>query len=152
MNGHAWWLEAGGFPAGDLRTDAWVMLITVTLSTIIWLSVTFLTAPEPDAKLEAFYERVRPGGRGWRRISERLGYGGEQIPGGALAGANWLAGIIAVYASLFGIGKLVFGETMTGIVMLIVAALAFAWIARAFREEDASVRGQRDVVRPVAAD
>jgi Na+/proline symporter len=152
MNGHAWWLEGGRFPAGDLRTDAWVMLITVTLSTLIWLSVTYATAPEPESKLESFYQRVRPGGPGWRRISDRLGYSGESIPGGALAWANWLAGIIAVYATLFGIGKLVFGETTTGFVMLAVAALAFAWIARAFREEDAGPRAQRDVVRPVAAD
>jgi hypothetical protein len=95
---------------------------------------------------------VRPGGPGWRRISEGLGYGREPIPGGALAWTNWLAGIVAVYATLFGIGKLIFGEYLTGAIMLIVAALAFAWIAKAFREEDASERGQRDVVKPVAAD
>jgi Na+/proline symporter len=142
----------GRFPDGDLRTQSWVMLITVVVSTIVWLAVTFLTAPEPDAKLEAFYERVRPGGPGWRRIAEKLGYGGEPIPGGALAWTNWLAGIIAVYASLFGIGKLIFGETRTGVIMLIVSALAFAWIARAFREEDAGPRAQRDVRQRVAAD
>jgi SSS family solute:Na+ symporter len=142
----------GRFPAGDLRTDAWVMLTTVVISTIIWVSVTFLTAPEPESKLESFYQRVRPGGPGWRRISDRLGYGGESIPGGALAWTNWLAGIVAVYASLFGIGKLIFGETMTGLIMLAVAALAFGWIAKAFREEDAGPRAQRDIVRPVAAD
>jgi Na+/proline symporter len=142
----------GRFPAGDLRADAWVMLTTVLLSTIIWVSVTFLTAPEPESKLESFYQKVRPGGPGWRRISDRLGYGGESIPGGALAWTNWIAGIVAVYASLFGIGKLIFGQTMTGLIMLVVAGLAFAWIAKAFRAEDASERGQRDVVKPVAAD
>jgi Na+/proline symporter len=142
----------GRFPAGDLRADAWVMLTTVVISTIIWVSVTFLTAPEPESKLESFYQRVRPGGPGWRRISDRLGYGGESIPGGALAWTNWLAGIVAVYASLFGIGKLIFGQMMTGLIMLVVAALAFGWIAKAFREEDAGPRAQRDVVRPVAAD
>src|SRR4051812_30776260 len=141
----------GRFPAGDLRTDAWVMLTTVVISTIIWVSVTFMTAPEPESKLESFYQRVRPGGPGWRRISDRLGYGGESIPGGALAWTNWLAGIIAVYASLFGVGKLIFGEYMTGAIMLVVALLAFLWIARAFREEDAGPRAQRDVIR-VAAD
>jgi solute:Na+ symporter, SSS family len=141
----------GRFPDGDLRGDAWVMLITVAVSTIVWLAVTYLTAPEPDSTLNAFYERVRPGGPGWRRVSERLGYGGETIPGGALAWTNWLAGIIAVYATLFGVGKLIFGEYMTGTIMLIVAVLAFLWIARAFREEDAGPRAQRDVVR-VAAD
>ena len=90
------------------------MLITVAISTVVWLAVTFMTAPEPDAMLEAFYQRVRPGGPGGRRISARLGYGREPIPGGALAWTNWLAGIVAVYATLFGIGKLIFGELGPG--------------------------------------
>ena len=125
------------FPRGDLRADAWVMLVTVAISTVVWLSVTFLTRPEPAATLDSFYRRVRPGGPGWAAVSERLGFGREPIPGGALAWTNWIAGIIAVYASLFGIGKLVFGETGMGIGMLVVAAAAFAWIARSFRSEPA---------------
>ncbi len=139
-------------PAGSPLVQTYVMLITVVVSTAVWLTVTFLTRPEPDTKLDAFYQKVRPGGPGWRRVSERLGYGDESIPGGALAWTNWVAGIVAVYATLFGIGKLVFGEYVAGIIMLVVAALAFGWIAKAFREEDASERGQRDVVKPVAAD
>jgi Na+/proline symporter len=137
-------------PTDSPLIQTYVMLITVAISTVAWVSVTFLTKPEPDSKLESFYERVRPGGPGWRRTSEKLGYGGETIPGGALAWTNWLAGIIAVYSSLFGIGKLIFGEIVTGIIMLIVAALAFMWIARAFREEDAGPRAQRDIVRMAA--
>ncbi len=138
-------------PPDSPLVQTYVMLITVAVSTVVWLTVTFLTKPEDDAKLESFYQRVRPGGPGWRRTAASLGYAGESIPGGALAWTNWLAGLIAVYASLFGIGKLIFGDTMTGIVMLVVAALAFAWIARAFREEDAGPRAQRDVVK-IAAD
>ncbi|MDQ2665091.1 MAG: Na+:solute symporter [Gemmatimonadota bacterium] len=134
-------------PADSPLVQTYVMLITVAISTVVWLTVTFLTPPEDDAKLDSFYERVRPGGPGWRRVSARLGHAGETIPGGALAWTNWLAGIIAVYASLFGIGKLIFGETATGIVMLVVSGVAFAWIAKAFREEDAGERGQRDVVK-----
>jgi len=134
------------FPAGSPLVQSYVMLITVAVSTVVWLSVTYLTAPEPDSKLEAFYQRVRPGGPGWRRISARLGYDRESIPGGALAWTTWLAGIVAVYASLFGIGKLVFGELVNGLVLLLIAVLAFGWIAKAFREEDAGERAQRDVV------
>ena len=48
-----------------------------------------------------------------------------------------IAGIIAVYASLFGIGKLVLGDITAGLVMLVIAIIAFAWIARSFREERA---------------
>lgn len=123
------------FPADDPRTDSVIMLITVAVSTVIWLSVTFLTAPETDSVLASFYERVRPGGPGWARVSERLGYGRESIPGGALAWTNWIAGIVAVYGSLFGIGKIVFGELGNGIILLVIAVIAFAWIARSFRNE-----------------
>src|ERR1700759_5604503 len=81
---------------------------------------------------------VRDGGggrNGLARVSERLGRGRESIPGGALAWTNWLAGVIAVYSTLFGIGKIVFGELGTGFVLLVIAAVAFAWIARSFRNE-----------------
>src|SRR5450759_2301525 len=86
-------------PADSPLVQTYVMLITVAVSTVVWVSVTFLTKPEPDATLESFYQRVRPGGPGWRRTAEKLGYAGETIPGGALAWTNWLAGLIAVYSS-----------------------------------------------------
>jgi Na+/proline symporter len=124
------------FPADDPRTDSVIMLITVAVSTVIWLVVTYATSPERPEVLDAFYERVRPGGPGWRRVSERLGYGRESTPGGALAWTNWIAGIVAVYASLFGSGKIIFGEMTNGVVLLIIAVIAFAWIARSFRNEE----------------
>jgi len=129
------------FAAGDLRGDAWVMLVTVATSTIVWLVVTFATQPEPDRVLESFYRRVRPGGPGWAAVSERAGFGRESIPGGALAWTNWIAGIVAVYSSLFGIGKLVLGNLVEGLVMLAIAAAAFSWIARSFRQEPATLPG-----------
>jgi Na+/proline symporter len=123
------------FPAGDPRNDSIIMLITVVLSAIIWLGVTYATAPESDATLASFYGRVRPGGPGWARVSEKMGLGREPIPGGAMAWTNWLAGIVAVYATLFGSGKIIFGEYGTGAILLVIAVVAFAWIARSFREE-----------------
>ncbi len=129
------------FAVGDLRADAWVMLVTVAVSTVVWLGVTFATKPEPDRVLEAFYRRVRPGGPGWAVVSERAGFGRESIPGGALAWTNWIAGIVAVYSTLFGIGKIVLGSLLQGLVMLAIAVVAFSWIARSFREEPAALAG-----------
>jgi len=126
------------FAPGDPNADATIMLITVAVSTVVWLTVTYMTAPVPDDVLEAFYRRVRPGGPGWRRISEKAGFGREGIPGGALAWTNWIAGIVAVYSTLFGIGKLIFGATMEGVIMLAIALVAFLWIARSFRQEQDS--------------
>jgi len=85
-------------------------------------------------------------------VSEKLGYGRESIPGGALAWTNWIAGIVAVYSSLFGIGKIVFGEIGSGVILLVIAVVAFAWIARSFRNEaPPPAMAQREVVS-IAAD
>jgi len=117
--------------------DAVTLLITVVVTTVVWIVTTMLTQPESSAVLESFYERVRPGGPGWASVSTKLGYGRESIPGGGLAWTYWLAGIVAVYSALFGVGKIIFGQVGAGIVMLIIAALAFAWIAQSFRSEPA---------------
>jgi Na+/proline symporter len=140
------------FPAGDPNATAWVMISTVAVTTVAWVATTFLTSPEPAATLDSFYRRVRPGGPGWRQVSERLGYGRESIPGGALAWTNWIAGIIAVYATLFGLGKLVFGQIGAGIALLAVAAAAFAWIARSFRSDRMADEAVPDTASPVPAD
>ncbi|HET7456078.1 MAG TPA: sodium:solute symporter family protein [Gemmatimonadaceae bacterium] len=141
------------YAAGDPNADAAIMLVTVAATTVVWIAVTFLTAPEPDAVLDSFYRRVRPGGPGWARVSERLGFGREQIPGGALAWTNWLAGVVAVYSTLFGIGKLVFGNLVAGLSLLAIAVVAFAWIARSFRDEPAAPESAAvREVEPRAAD
>jgi hypothetical protein len=112
-----------------------ILLITAGASMAVWISVTLLTKPEADTTLRAFYQRVRPGGRGWARISTELGYGREPIPGGALNWTNWLAGVIAVYSSLFGIGRIVFGHVHQGLLFFVLAALCFAWIARSLGKD-----------------
>jgi len=122
------------FAKGDPRADSVVMLVTVAVSTVVWLAVTYMTKPESDEKLVEFYRRVRPGGAGWRKIAGLAGYGAEGIEGGYLPWTNWIAGIVAVYSSLFGIGKLIFGETAVGLMLFALAAACFAWIARSFRE------------------
>jgi Na+/proline symporter len=124
-------LQAGfGLRSEEPREFAWLMLLTMGISTVVWVSATYLTAPTPDDTLVAFYHRVRPGGPGWRRVAMAAGYGAEPMDGGALNWSNWVAGVIAVYATLFGSGRLIFGQTMQGIGLLVLAALAFAWIAR----------------------
>ncbi|HET9424425.1 MAG TPA: sodium:solute symporter family protein [Gemmatimonadaceae bacterium] len=142
----------GRFPEGDPSADAWIMIIVVTVTTVVWIAVTFLTKPEPAPVLEAFYRRVRPGGPGWAAVSDRLGYGRERIPGGGLAWTNWIAGCVAVYATLFGIGKLVFGEWGAGFGLLLIAVVAFAWIARSFRTEEAPPGEPGAMAQPIAAD
>jgi SSS family solute:Na+ symporter len=76
--------------------------ITVGITTLSWLVVTFLTPPEPDAHLRAFYEKVKPGGR-WTPYQ-------NPAAGGGLAPlfACWLSAIIGTYGLLFATGSFLF--------------------------------------------
>ncbi len=81
------------------------LLYLVTWTTACWLAVTWLTPPEPEATLAAFYRRVRPGGPGWARLAARLG----EPPPAPIRGqiVDWLAGLGLVYGALLGTGALV---------------------------------------------
>jgi SSS family solute:Na+ symporter len=128
-----------GLDPDDPMQWAWIMLATVGVSTVVWLAVTFLTRPEDDEVLRAFYLRVRPGGRGWRPIAETLGLAGEPVDGGPLNWTNWVAGVISVYSTLFGVGQIIFGATGRGVLLLLVAAVCFWWIGRNLRPSRASM-------------
>jgi len=41
------------------------LFFTTIFTTVIWVSVTFLTPPVEKSKLQAFYDLVNPGGPGW---------------------------------------------------------------------------------------
>jgi SSS family solute:Na+ symporter len=128
-------LHLAGVNAGDTSSKdyAIAMLITVAITTSVWLAVTLLTPAESDAVLHRFYRKVRPGGLGWRPVSERLGLGEDRIPGGALSWVNWIAGVTAVFTALFGVGEFLTGTALRGVLYSAVAIGAFALIQRNLR-------------------
>jgi len=141
------WFGAGLDPDDPIQWS-WIMLVTVAVSTVVWVVTTYLTAPESHETLRSFYRRVRPGGPGWARVSEEAGYGREAMAGGPLNWTNWVAGVVSVYCTLFGVGRLIFGEWGPALLFLGLAALAFGWIGwnmgRGDREEEARMaRGPR---------
>ncbi|MGD8320240.1 MAG: Na+:solute symporter [Gemmatimonadota bacterium] len=132
------WFGVGLNPDDPVQW-AYIMLATVGTSTVVWLVVTFLTRPEEDQILRAFYLKVRPGGPGWARVSSSLGLGGEPMDGGPLNWTNWVAGVTSVYASLFGVGQIIFGATFRGVFLLFVALACFIWIGRNLRPSRAGM-------------
>ncbi len=99
---------------------AYRMLITVGITTLVWLVATFLTRPVDKEHLINFYKKIKPGGM-WKPVKEGIEIAGKEtrILPDIL---NWLLGIVLVYCSLFGIGKIVLLEFKTGIALLLVAA------------------------------
>jgi Na+/proline symporter len=127
---------------GDPNVTALRLLVTVPVTTVVWLLVTFLTKPESQATLLRFYERVRPSDAGWRPIARvaQPGPGGESLGLNAL---DWLAGCGLVYGALFGIGRIIFGDLLQGIAYLALAvacAGVIAYNVNRTREPRRSVR------------
>jgi len=113
------------------RDFAYLMLVTVGITTVVWVAVTMFTQPEPAEKLIAFYRRVRPEGPGWNDIAAEAGLAESHAEGRlSLQFANWILGCALIYGSLFGIGKLIFKEWLTGLLYLLVAIVAGVLISR----------------------
>jgi Na+/proline symporter len=129
-----------GLRSGDPREFAWIVLITVAASTAAWLATTGLTRPEPRETLLAFYRRVRPGAALWGPVAAAAP---DVVPtrDGLFNLMDWAAGCVLVYATLFGVGKIIFGETALGLGML-AAAAGSGWLIY----RDLERRGWRAVV------
>ena len=99
------------------------ILLTVAVTTVVWLAATFLTKPEPDSKLLEFYRRVRPGISGWKHIAAQA----PEVPpthDGWYNLMDWLLGCLMVYMALFGIGKIILGSTGIGVLFLMISVVS----------------------------
>jgi Na+/proline symporter len=85
------------------------LLLSVATTTVVWVSVTFLTAPTPNGTLVRFYERVRPSGPGWAPVRVAAAPG-EPTDSLADAGLGWVLGCVLVYSALFGVGSALYGR------------------------------------------
>jgi len=92
-------------------------------TSIVWLTVTFLTKPTDEKTLFAFYRKVHPGGIGWKVISSKLP-DVKSDTGFGLMFFNWFLGVVLIYSSLFGIGKLLFGDYLMAILFIFLAILS----------------------------
>jgi Na+/proline symporter len=108
---------------------AYIVLATVSVTTIVWLAVTFLTEPEPKETLLSFYRRVRPSAALWGPIAREAT---DIVPvrDGVFNLVDWLCGVAMIYAFLFGAGKIIFGQLATGLVFLAVGLFLGAVIYR----------------------
>jgi Na+/proline symporter len=114
----------------DKPTDfAWLMIITVAITTAVWLTVTFLTAPEPQETLLAFYRRTRPSAAGWGPIA-RLAPEIQPSRDGLVNLLDWAAGCMLIYGVLFGTGKLLLHEILPGLALLAMGAVGLVIIYR----------------------
>ncbi|HKU67152.1 MAG TPA: sodium:solute symporter family protein [Candidatus Baltobacteraceae bacterium] len=112
---------------GHAVDDSIALLVTVAVTTVVWIAATYLTPPVDDETLDAFYRKVRPAGPGWERVRQRTGApaSADSLPQSLL---GWVLGLASIYSALFGTGAYLYGHwtqavVYTGVFILSVASL-----------------------------
>ncbi len=103
--------------------DPWPLLITIAVTTVVWISTALLTRPTDEATLENFYRKIRPEGRGWKVVRDRMLAKGEDVATeNTLTSslAAWTLGVTAVWTGLFMTGNFLYGRTTPAIILGIV--------------------------------
>lgn len=107
------------------------LVLSVALTTVLWLVVAYLTPATSAATLKNFYTLVRPAGPGWRTIRNEtnLPASTDNLPAGLLSVA---LGTTAIWSALFATGSFLYGLTTRGLLLAAVAttAAAFLWRLR----------------------
>lgn len=123
------WLGYEGFAAR--------MIFTMLFTTLVWLAATWLTRPDDEETLQAFYDRVRPAGPGWTRFrregdhSESLWRGIGQVAISA----------VAIILFLYAMGQLFFGSTLLALLWIAVSSALLILVVRRMNATVADVAG-----------
>ncbi|MEW6214523.1 MAG: sodium:solute symporter family protein [Nitrospirota bacterium] len=91
--------------------------LIISVSTIIWVSVTLLTKPSDKERLIEFYKKTTPGGPGWRPVEYLID---NNPQGNKLSDVliEWIYGCLFVIGLTLGIGKVLLGYHLSGFVWL----------------------------------
>ena len=109
---------AGYMNFGNVDLDSWQkIVIGAILTTIIWITATFITPADDEETLLKFVKKVNPGGPGWKKYQVEGASEPWPVPQGIL---NMLLGCIAVYGFLLGVGQLIYGNNYPGMLLLIL--------------------------------
>ena len=116
--------------------DNWLysdkLLTTVGITTVVWVTVTFLTSPVEEERLVEFVKRVRPGSPGWNYIYKK--YNIERSNYLPVALRLWVIGLIFLFSLNFGVGSLLLKSASTAIWLFVIAAISGGYIFKHMRD------------------
>ena len=132
---------AGKYSSGATIAAHTSLLITVAVTTIVWVGATYMTAPTERATLVSFFRLVRPPGPGWESVRAEA-----EVPASpdslAQSLLGWVLGCLVVYAALFGTGSYLYGRTAQGVAWTVVFVISCIGLIRVmsglWREQDES--------------
>ncbi len=110
--------------------------LTVLVTTIIWIIVTFLTKPESDQTLIKFYNKTNPGGPSWTYYfksvckQKEINYLTSKkwiVPSGIL---SVLLGCILIYSILFTTGFWIYGDIKSALITTILIIISIYFLIK----------------------
>ncbi|NND52483.1 MAG: Na+:solute symporter [Flavobacteriaceae bacterium] len=119
------------------------MIVLVT--TIVWVTVTFLTRAERKEVLQNFYHRIQPGGPGWNKIVTEARQDnielvddneGWSVPSGIKA---MLVGCGMIYSVMFATGYFIYGQYTNALMLSLTALIAGYILIRLWKKIKAKV-------------
>ncbi|WP_299487136.1 sodium:solute symporter family protein [uncultured Allomuricauda sp.] len=125
-------VESGLLP--DWGELPFIMIVT----TVIWLTATFVTQPETKEVLRSFYQKIQPGGPGWSKVVDEAEMDNVQIvesnekwsvPSGITA---MLLGVVLIYSIMFATGYWIYGETNLALILTGVSVISGILLIRAW--------------------
>jgi SSS family solute:Na+ symporter len=112
------------------------LLLAVSITTVVWIMVTYSTRPESMQVLITFYEKVHPGGPGWARVIEEaekqeIIFSEEKkawdLPLSLLSVA---LGTLGIYSGLFSVGNFIYGKWMLGFILITICIVSSLLVIR----------------------
>ncbi|HAC07131.1 MAG TPA: Na+:solute symporter [Gemmatimonadetes bacterium] len=117
-----------GFEAVDPSLQ---LVLGVLITSVGWVTVTFLTPPAQPDTLRTFHELIKPMGPGWRGA----GLGLEPDPdaqGPSAAFLAWFLACVVVYGALCGTGYALYGQVGLSMACFVATAAAAVGLIKTF--------------------
>ena len=125
------WLRGGvaglSWPVPEWSSST-QLVAAVAITTVVWMTVTFLTRPTDREVLATFHARIRPMGPGWRAVVGHVAPTEGESPAAAVAA--WFLGVTAIYAALFATGSVLYGNLGAAVGLGAVAVVSAVLVLR----------------------
>jgi SSS family solute:Na+ symporter len=110
------------------------LVYSVSITTVGWLIVTFLTQPEKDEVLLSFYRKVQPASLGWKAVLNRFPAEKQEKGRLGMEIGLMLVGTVMVYAALFSTGFFIYGEIAQGVIAGAIAVAGGLFILLSWKK------------------
>jgi solute:Na+ symporter, SSS family len=100
------------------------LLLSVGITTLSWVIVTYATQPTDYKTLATFFNAIKPYGNGWngfKKVAEKENIALEKGVGSMSVDIlAMFLGIIIVYSALFCVGMFIYGNISTALILLVI--------------------------------